>query len=162
MQLSQHFALDEFERDGKIPPNLVNIFTELAVYVLEPIRAQLNRPMNITSGYRSAVVNEMIHGSPHSEHMAEDHYSAADFQFDVLKPTTYSYRMIFDWIRNSPTLPFHQVILEHGQGNSNIIHVSYNTLDAADGTRVALEGATYNQSPYALFDVVPFEPQEEA
>jgi hypothetical protein len=52
------------------------------------------------------------------------------------------------------------VIFEHG-GMASIIHISYN-LDKL-GTRQALEGATYNASPYSSWEVAAYtSPQEDA
>jgi hypothetical protein len=156
MKLSEHFDLHEFDHDGTIPAECFDVFEMLAEEVLEPVRAWLNRPMTITSGYRPPQINQQIHGAPHSEHVATKSWCAADFTFDADVVPPVSLRACFDWIRSNPTLPFHQVILEHSNGGNSIIHVSINT--AKIGERQALEGATYNQSAYSSFDVVPFEP----
>jgi hypothetical protein len=151
MELSPNFQLSEFEKDGAVPEDCVQIFRALAVAVLEPIRAYLNRPMIITSGYRSDAINKADHGAPNSEHVARPFYCAADFVFDTKFGSLVSFRMLFDWIRMNKTLPFHQVILEHGQNGSNLIHISLNIIDLS--IREALEGATYNRSGYSKHDV---------
>lgn len=156
--VSVHFHLNEFEKDGPIPLDIVSsgIFTELAQGVLEPIRALLdNRPMIITSGYRSPQDNRLIHGAPNSQHVATATYAAADFIFETIKPTFLTYRAAFDKIRMSKSIPFCQVILEHGQMGTNLIHVS---IDLAErGVRQALEGSTYNRGGYTRWDTAPFE-----
>lgn len=158
IELSPHFTLEEFSKDGPIPQPVIDsgIFKEFAVGVLEPIRALLDdRPMIITSGYRSPGDNRLIHGAPNSQHVATPNYAAADFIFETKKPTLITYRMAFDKIRMSRSIPFNQVILEHGQKGVNIIHVSIDT--GAQGMRQALEGATYNLSGYTRWDTAPFE-----
>jgi hypothetical protein len=154
-QLSPHFQLEEFGKPDPVPPDCVNIFTRLANEILEPIRTFVDRPIFITSGYRTPAHNQAIHGSPTSEHVATEYSCAADFTF-ALNSRLFSVRKVFDWIRNDPTLPFHQVILEHSAGGESIIHVSIN--EEKEGIRQALEGATYNASPYTAWDTVAYEP----
>jgi phosphoribosylaminoimidazole (AIR) synthetase len=157
MQLSAHFQSSEFEKDGPMPAGLTEIFKEFCEKILEPIRVYINQPMQITSGYRSPAANAAAHGVPTSEHVATPRQCAADFTFDASRLPM---RQVFDWIRDSGTLPFHQVIFEHG-GMASIIHISYN-LDKL-GTRQALEGATYNASPYSSWEVAAYtSPQEDA
>lgn len=162
--LSPHFDLEEFDQDAPIPADCLPLLTRFCVEVLEPIRAWLDRPVEITSGYRSSAHNQEIHGSPTSEHVYNPQWCAADLEFDAAAPTPLSIRACFDWIRQNPTLPFHQVILEHSGNGSSIIHVSMNTVKW--GVRQALEGSTYNASPYSTHDVTPFsgptESQENA
>jgi hypothetical protein len=149
--MSEHFQLKEFEHDEPIPQAIVDsgIFEELAEKVLEPIRALLdNRPLIITSGYRSAKTNATIHGAPGSQHIATPFYAAADFIFETKVPTLITFRMAFDKIRMS-YIPFNQLILEHGQLGTSIIHVS---IDTSTPVREALEGATYNRTAYTRWD----------
>lgn len=160
MQLSPHFKLEEFQTHEPIPVDCNGIFGLLANEVLELIRAELNRPMRITSGYRSAAYNKAIHGAPRSQHIARpDTYAAADWEIDPINPTIYTYQMIFDWIRSNPTLNFNQVIIERGTSGLTIIHTSIDV--AAVGVRSAWSGATFNQSPYTRFDCVPFAPKSQ-
>lgn len=159
MILSPNFRSEEFEKDGPIPSADLSIFCDLALEVLEPIRAQLNRPVIITSGYRSPKVNQLIHGVANSEHVATPAYCAADFVWDIANPKVYTCRMLFDWIRSNPNLPFHQVILESNAKGGSIIHCSFNSSTIAKGERQALVGATYNSAPYSTADVVPFAPE---
>lgn len=159
MQLSEHFDQGEFENDGPIPPECIPVFQQLCQLVLEPIRAHLGRPILITSGYRSPEANKAAHGVPNSEHVASPEWCAADFTFNTTFGQLVSVRAAFDWIRNNPTIPFHQVILEHGATGSSIIHISYNTENIDD--RSALEGATHNASAYTKWDCVAFELPDE-
>lgn len=127
-------------------------YVELCNEILEPARAQFDQPFIITSGYRSPESNDQAHGIANSEHIATSQYCAADF-------SSWGIRAIFDWMRNNPALPFHQLILEHGQ-NSTVIHVSWNRLKP--GVRSVLEGATHNAEPYVAVDHVEFNPSAPA
>jgi hypothetical protein len=154
LKFSPNFDQSEFEKPDPIPDECVPIFEDLCVLILEAIRSWLNRPIEITSGYRSEEHNMEIHGSPTSEHVATADYCAADFRFDTTAVPPVAVRDCFDWIRQNTVLPFHQVILEHGAKGSNIIHISINR--AKWGQRQALEGATYNASAYSSHDVAPY------
>lgn len=78
MQLSEHFELAEFlvsetaARRGianEPPPEVIENLRRLCRRVLEPLREHLNRPIVITSGYRSPALNRAIGGSSTSHHM---------------------------------------------------------------------------------------------
>lgn len=146
--LSEHFEQSEFEKDAPLPEDCVESYTQLCTLVLEPIWAQFNTSMDITSGYRPPDVNQENHGAKNSEHMATKDWAAADW---TMPESGMSLRSVFDWIRTQPSinLPFHQVILEHGT-SEDILHISWNRNATA---RQALEGATFNQSPYVAWSV---------
>src|SRR6266852_3194247 len=155
MQLSDHFDSREFEKDGPIPTDCLDVGKQFCTLVLEPIRAYIGEPMQVTSGYRPLAANATAHGVSNSEHIWTPQHCAADWFF-APRPG-FNPRSVFDWIRNSPSIPFHQVILEHSAIGSSIIHISYN-LDKI-GVRQALEGATHNASPYTSWEVATFIPQ---
>ena len=157
MQLSEHFDLDEFDRDAPIPEECIDVAKQFCTLVLEPIRAFINEPIEITSGYRPTAANAATHGAAHSEHIWTAQWCAADFKFNTTFGKMLSVRAVFDWIRNNPTIPFHQVILEADPSGSSIIHVSMNL--SKPGIRQALIGATHNAAPYSTADVVPFDPE---
>jgi len=83
MNLSEHFTLAEFLRsDTAAKYNVKNIATEdhvrrmkqLCINVLEPIRTIFNKPVIVTSGYRSNALNVTMrehgyHTSKTSQHM---------------------------------------------------------------------------------------------
>jgi len=148
-QLSQNFVLDEFEKNEPVPAQCIPTFAELAKTILEPVRAYVDSPLIITSGYRSPEANVEAHGQPNSEHVATENYCAADFYSSLIPART-----IFDFMRENSMLPFHQLILEHGANGSSIVHVSYNRLKP--GVRSVLEGATHNSEPYIKCDYVPY------
>jgi hypothetical protein len=158
--LSQHFRTTEFEHGTEIPAECIPIFTYLCKYILEPVRDEFGGPIEITSGYRTETTNEATHGAAHSEHVASPRHCAADFILGYIPgdAPAVPMRAVYDWIRQSPELPFHQVILEHDANGASIVHVSIN-LDKP-GTRQALEGSTHNASPYTTADVVPYVPTQ--
>lgn len=156
MQFSDHFESSEFEKDGPIPAECVDIAKEFCTLVLEPIRGFAGGPVGVTSGYRPPDANAEAHGVKNSEHIWTPRYCAADLSFNTNFGTMLSVRAVFDLIRQSSSIPFHQVILEHGANGSSIIHVSYN-LDKI-GVRQALEGATHNASPYTSWEVATYLP----
>lgn len=150
-QLTPHFTLEEFQRGDPIPSACIPIFTELAEKILEPVRAQFGKSLVIDSGYRSPKENTEAHGISNSEHIATTFFCACDFLIEGIAS-----RVVFDWLRNNPTLPYHQLILEHSPNGSSVIHVSINKM--MPGIRSVLEGATHNAVPYQKVDHVAYEP----
>jgi hypothetical protein len=152
IQLSEHFTLPEFQKNDEIPAVAIPSFACLCTEILEPVRNYFGA-LVITSGYRSPAANEEVHGQPNSEHVATADYCAADF---YAKSDT-SARLLFDYMRgpSGKTLPFHQLILEHGVLGSSVIHVSWNR--TKPGVRSVLEGATHNSQPYLKVGYVDYE-----
>ena len=126
MILSKNFTLQEFTKsvsairnDIDNSPNAEHIrnIQLLVKYVLQPLREGLNKPIRITSGYRSEALNKAIKGSKKSQHCKGQ---AADLQFKV--NGVMSNKMIWDKIIELD-LPFDQMINEF---NYSWIHISYN------------------------------------
>lgn len=67
--MTQHFSKSEFEsRDGKkMPPKVLDNIVRLAAN-LEVLRAYLNAPIKINSGYRSPEYNKSVGGVKNSQH----------------------------------------------------------------------------------------------
>ena len=150
--VGRYFSLEEFEKDEPIPGQCVPSFVNLAQDILDHAREYQGCALIITSGYRDPQANLEAHGQPNSEHVATTDYCAADFY-----PADGKTRALFDWMRNNPNLPFHQLILEHGANGSSVIHVSWNRTKR--GVRSVLEGATHNAEPYTAVDHVPLSPE---
>lgn len=148
MKLSKNFDLAEFDHGAPIPAECLSIFVYLCELVLEPMRAFANAQFVVTSGYRSQQTNREAHGQPNSEHVASVDHCACDFACGGRE------REVFDWARQNATLPYHQLILEKGAGESHIIHVSVNR--AKPGVRSVLVGATHNAAPYVAETFVPY------
>ena len=126
MILSKNFTLQEFTKsvsairnDIDNSPNAEHIrnIQLLVKYVLQPLREGLNKPIRITSGYRSEALNKAIKGSKKSQHCKGQ---AADLQFKV--NGVMSNKMIWDKIIELD-LPFDQMINEF---DYSWIHISYN------------------------------------
>lgn len=85
-QLSKHFHIDEFACKDKartgVPKEYMNNIKELALN-LEVLRVFLNKPINITSGYRTPEYNASVGGKPSSKHMVAQ---AADIQVAGMSP----------------------------------------------------------------------------
>ena len=124
MRLTAHFTLAEFTRSESAkrhgvsneptPEHLENIKI-LCERVLEPIRMKFG-PINLSSGYRSKVLNHYIGGSLKSQHCEG---KAADLDMDGMGSV--SNKEIFEYIKNN--LEFDQLINEF---NYSWVHVSYN------------------------------------
>mgnify|MGYP001235793857 CR=1 FL=1 len=128
MQLSKHFKLEEFTKSmtatrkgiknepgsGDIK-NLENICYE----ILEPVRAHFDKPITITSGYRSEELCEAIGSKKTSQHTRGE---AVDFEIMGI-----SNLQLALWIQNN--CDFDQLILEFWKeeegGNSGWVHCSY-------------------------------------
>ena len=94
--------------------SLDNMLT-LICECLEPIRLYINKPMIISSGYRSPRLNghPLINGAPNSQHVTGQ---AVDFTIKGMTP-----KVIIELIKESG-VEFDQLLNEH-----NIwIHISYN------------------------------------
>lgn len=92
MRLSLNFTTDELEasqtairagRPNKIPPHLIPNAKHLAETILQPLREYLMRPIQVTSGYRSAWLNRKVGGSKSSQHVLA---LAADIVIDGMAP----------------------------------------------------------------------------
>ena len=84
MQLSKHFKLKEFTKSQIAARNGINNtphsgdvknLENLCYEILEPLRAKFDKPITITSGYRSPQLSEAIGSKSTSQHckgMASD------------------------------------------------------------------------------------------
>jgi len=127
MMLSENFALSEFTtsqtaarlRIGNVPGAAeIAAMALLCEKVLEPVRAHFDRPVVLSSGYRSPALNEAVHGSDSSQHIKGE---AADIEVPGISNVA-----LAEWIRDR--LAFDQLILEfytRGQPTSGWVHVSY-------------------------------------
>ena len=126
MQLSKHFKLEEFEKSStairlniknKAGSGEIKNLTDLCYEVLEPVRAKFDKPIIITSGYRSPELCEAIGSKATSQHTKGQ---AVDFEIAGVNNLA-----IGLWLTNN--VNFDQCILEFytGEANSGWIHVSY-------------------------------------
>ena len=126
MQLSKHFTLEEFEKSqtatrkgikNKAGAGEIKNLGDLCYEILEPVRIKFDKPVTITSGYRSEELCEAIGSKKTSQHTTGN---ACDFEIAGV-----SNLEVALWIENH--CDFDQLILEYytGEANSGWIHVSY-------------------------------------
>ena len=127
MQLSKHFTLEEFEKsstairhgiENKAGSGEIKNLTDLCYAVLEPVRAKFEKPITITSGYRSPELCEAIGSKATSQHTKGE---AVDFEIAGI-----SNLQVALWIQNNTD--FDQLILEFwkdGEPNSGWVHCSF-------------------------------------
>lgn len=124
MKLTEHLSLIEVTRSEYAKRNGINNMPnaehtenliELARKIFEPIRVQLNKPIYISSGYRSKALNAAIGGSKTSQHTKGE-------ALDIDQGDKKDNKEIFDFIKDN--LDFDQLINEF---DYDWIHVSYNT-----------------------------------
>jgi hypothetical protein len=73
MQLSEHFTLEELTvtntgLDNTPDEEVIENLTRLCNTLLEPLRSYLQKPILVTSGYRSPEVNAKVGGTSNSAH----------------------------------------------------------------------------------------------
>lgn len=120
-QLSPHFSLAELCVTSTGLPNrptapMRDRLTNTALQ-MERVRALLNdRPIEISSGYRSPEVNAKVGGSKTSAHVA-------GFAVDFTCPDFGTPREIVHKLHD--LLVFDQLIWEHPPGRSQWVHISF-------------------------------------
>ena len=128
MKLSPNFSLEELtfsqvaSRRGidNTPSAKVKDNLERLALFLEQVRKVVNKPISISSGYRSKEVNESVGGSKTSQHCFGQ---AIDIDMDGT-PNGVTNKMVFDFIKDK--LPFDQLIWEFGTNeNPDWVHCSY-------------------------------------
>ena len=126
MQLSKHFKLEEFEKsstairhglENKAGSGEIKNLTDLCYNVLEPCRAKFDKPIRISSGYRSEELCVAIGSKKTSQH-------ALGMAVDMEIPSESNLKVAL-WLQNN--VDFDQLILEYytGEANSGWIHVSF-------------------------------------
>ena len=126
MQLSKHFKLIEFTKSmtairkgisNEAGSGEIKNLTDLCYGILEPVRAKFEKPVIITSGYRSEELCEAIGSKKTSQHAKGQ---AVDFEIAGV-----SNLAIAIYISNN--CDFDQLILEYwtGEASSGWVHVSY-------------------------------------
>lgn len=154
MKLSEHFELSEFTRNSHGLPNdppsdVIPILREFCERILAPLRAHVKRPVIITSGYRSDVVNRLVGGTADSYHRATPNRCAADVHVPGLR-----LEEVFDWLCHESGLKFDKVILERGKRpnseTDDCIHIQYRS---DNPRRLAYVGPTHGQGSYMPVEV---------
>ena len=120
MKLSPNFTLEELTRTSY--PRLQDTPTELQVMnliylcaaVLQPLRDAIRKPVQVTSGYRSARLNAHVGGVPNSAHL---NGLAADIHVDSDDDA----RQKFEILKALPAVD--SVLFEHAKNGSRWLHV---------------------------------------
>ena len=127
MRLTDNFTLAELTKsqtaerhniDNTPEPQHIDSLQKLCVNVLQPVRNYFDKPVVISSGYRTPELSKKIGSSSRSQHCKGQ---AADIEIPGL-----SNKQLADYIFES--LSFDQVILEFHNPeeiNSGWVHVSY-------------------------------------
>ena len=126
MQLSKNFKLIEFTKSmtsirkgisNEAGSGEIKNITDLCYGILEPVRAKFEKPVIITSGYRSEELCEAIGSKKTSQHAKGQ---AVDFEIAGV-----SNLAVALWLSNN--CDFDQLILEFwtGEANSGWIHASF-------------------------------------
>jgi zinc D-Ala-D-Ala carboxypeptidase len=128
MMLSENLSVTEFSASNTAKrkgidntPKGVHLEAakELAENIFQPIREHFNKPIFISSGYRSEALNKAIKGSATSQHSKGE---AIDIDMDGHKGPTNA--EVFNYIKEN--LNFDQLIWEFGSKTSpDWVHVSY-------------------------------------
>jgi hypothetical protein len=128
MQLSKHFKLEEFTKsmtatrkgiDNEPGAGDIKNLGDLCYEILEPVRAKFDKPITITSGYRSEALCEAIGSKKTSQHAKGQ---AVDFEIGGIPNIKIAY-----WLQAN--VDFDQLILEFYNKDDPAggwVHVSYN------------------------------------
>jgi len=139
MKLSANFTLSELTKSqlatrhgipNEPKPDHIDNLKALCINVLQPIRSEFEKPVIISSGYRSPELCIKIGSSINSQHSKGE---AADFEIHSVS----NYDLAV-WIKNN--LEFDQLILEfHNkeEPNSGWIHCSYSTTENRNESLIA-------------------------
>lgn len=121
MKLTPHFTAEELtatsnkeyaEKNKELITTGIDYLYHLAGFA-ERVRAIVNKPLIITSGYRCKELNDALRGSRTSQHLLCE---AIDFVPVGLTPKEAFISLMFS------DLKFEQLILEYS-GNSNWVHI---------------------------------------
>lgn len=137
--MTPHFSYGEATttKTGAVntPPPRVAMRMGVTAMRLEAVRELLDKPIIVTSWYRSPKVNWLVGGSENSAHIAGD---AVDFKCPAYGANYDVACVIRDAARTDTRLAFDQLILEYGW-----IHISF-----ADGMRGECLTKKSEDAPY--------------
>ena len=132
MQLSKHFKLEEMTKsmtatrkgiDNSPGAGEIKSLGDLCYEILEPVRAHFDKPVTITSGYRSEALCEAIGSKKTSQHAKGQ---AVDFEIAGIPNIKIAY-----WLQNN--VDFDQLILEFYDKDDPAggwVHISYHESDS--------------------------------
>ena len=146
-QLSKHFTLTEMTKsmtatrkgiDNTPGAGEIKSLGDLCYEVLEPVRAHFDKPISVSSGYRSEALCEAIGSKKTSQHAKGQ---ACDFEINGVSNIQIAY-----WLTNN--VDFDQCILEYYKpedGAAGWIHVSYNEQGSNRKQILTFDGKQYSE-----------------
>jgi hypothetical protein len=150
MQLSEHLSLNEVTTSGTAKrlgidnnptPEHLNNLKLVAENIFEPIRKHFQKPIKVSSGYRSKALNDATPGSSAtSQHCSGE---ALDLDQDGMT-TGVTNKMVFDYVKDN--LNFDQLIWEFGtDSNPDWVHVSWES--TGKQRKMILKATRVNNKP---------------
>jgi len=148
MQLSKHFTLEEMTRsmvasrkniDNTPGAGEIKNLGNLCYEILEPIRAHFDKPITVSSGYRSEALCEAIGSKKTSQHAKGQ---AVDFEINGVPNIQVAY-----WLTNN--VDFDQCILEFykpDDESAGWIHCSYNEKGSNRKQILTFDGKKYTNN----------------
>ena len=147
MQLSKHFTLKEMTKsmtaqrkgiDNTPGSAEIKNLSDLCYEVLEPLRAHFDKPVTITSGYRSEALCEAIGSKKTSQHAKGQAVDLEIFGVPNIK-TAY-------WLQNN--VDFDQLIMEYYDKDDPAggwVHISYHESDSNRKQVLTFDGKKYTE-----------------
>ena len=127
-----YFTLEELQQSqiatakgiiNVIPPELEINFQTLINDVLNPIRYQYGKPINVSSGYRCKELNEAVGGVSTSQHTGINGSAAADITIGKRQDNKILFQLIYKMVK-AKEISVDQLINEN---NYLWIHISTKT-----------------------------------
>lgn len=124
-RITDHFRLSEFANNEDGGAVILNQDVIMFIQMLEEFRIWYNRPMNITSGYRTAAYNKSVGGVSNSYHRkglaADFRLPAAFFKHSKARQEEFLHNVKSKW---------YEICEKHGKTGSviwydTIIHLSW-------------------------------------
>jgi len=147
MQLSKHFTLEEMTRsmvasrkglDNTPGAGEIKNLGNLCYEVLEPVRAHFDKPLSISSGYRSEALCEAIGSKKTSQHAKGQ---AVDLEINSVPNIKTAY-----WLQNN--VDFDQLIMEFYDKDDPAggwIHISYHEAGSNRKQVLTFDGKKYSE-----------------
>ena len=147
MQLSKHFSLKEMTKsmtaqrrgiDNTPGAGEIKCLGDLCWKVLEPLRAHFDKPVTITSGYRSEALCEAIGSKKTSQHAKGQ---AVDLEIFGVPNIQTAY-----WLQNN--VDFDQLIMEYydkDDPTGGWVHISYHESDSNRKQVLTVDGKKYTE-----------------
>ena len=148
MQLSKHFKLEEFTKSmtatrkgisNEPGSGEIKNLEKLCYEILEPLRAKFDKPITVTSGYRSPQLSEAIGSKSTSQHCKG---MASDIEIAGIPNIQIAY-----WLQNN--VDFDQLILEFYDPNDpsgGWVHISFNEQGSNRKQVLTYDGKKYSNN----------------